>query len=113
MQVIRIGLRINRSFVSAKARNIAVIGVREQLATKPPIPAKMYVVGMCPVHISNNPPQPIPMAPPRVNIGKNSPPGAPEAAANPVVMNKIIKVQIAIDIFISPFPIKYCSSPIC
>ena len=109
MQVIRIGLRINRSFVSAKARNIAVIGVREQLATKPPIPAKMYDVGTCPVHISNHPPQASPTAPPRVSIGKNSPPGAPEDAANPVVMNKITKVQIAIDTFTFPLPIKYCS----
>ena len=60
---------IRRFLVSAKARNIAVIGVREQPATKAPIPAKTKVVGICPVNVSTHRPQASPIAPPRVNIG--------------------------------------------
>ena len=36
----KIGFKTNKSLVSAKAKNMAVIGVREQLATNAPIPAK-------------------------------------------------------------------------
>ena len=43
MQLIKTGFIINKFFVNAKAKNIAVIGVREHPATKAPIPAKMYV----------------------------------------------------------------------
>ena len=49
MQLINTGFIINKFFVKAKAKNIAVIGVREHPATKAPIPAKMYVLGACPV----------------------------------------------------------------
>ena len=52
MQLINTGFIINKFFVKAKAKNIAVIGVREHPATKAPIPAKMYVLGACPVAIS-------------------------------------------------------------
>ena len=49
MHVIRRGLSMRRFFVSAKARNIAVIGVREQPATNAPIPANTIELGACPV----------------------------------------------------------------
>ena len=41
MHVIRIGLRINRSFVNANARNIAVIGVLEQAVLDPSIQCRI------------------------------------------------------------------------
>ena len=41
IQLIKTGFIINKFFVKAKAKNIAVIGVREHPATKAPIPAKM------------------------------------------------------------------------
>ena len=47
MQLINTGFIINKFFVKAKAKNIAVIGVREHPATKAPIPAKIYVLGAC------------------------------------------------------------------
>ena len=69
MQLIKTGFMINKFFVKAKARNIAVIGVREHPATKAPMPAKIYVLGACPVAISTQLPIISPIAPPKVSIG--------------------------------------------
>ena len=69
MQLIKTGFIINKFFVKAKARNIAVIGVREHPATKAPMPAKIYVLGACPVAISTQLPIISPIDPPKVSIG--------------------------------------------
>ena len=69
MQLINTGFIINKFFVKAKAKNIAVIGVREHPATKAPIPAKIYVLGACPVAISTQLPIISPIEPPKVSIG--------------------------------------------
>ena len=69
MQLIKTGFIMSKFFVNAKARNIAVIGVREHPATKAPIPAKIYVLGACPVAISTKLPIIRPIDPPNVSIG--------------------------------------------
>ena len=46
MHDINIGFNINRSFVNANAKNIAVIGVLEQAKTNAPIPAKINLHSM-------------------------------------------------------------------
>ena len=69
MQLIKTGFIINKFFVNAKAKNIGVIGVREHPAMKAPIPAKMYVLGACPVALSTQLPMISPIDPPKVSIG--------------------------------------------
>jgi len=69
MQLINTGFIINKFFVKAKAKNIAVIGVREHPATKAPIPAKMVLLGACPVAISTQSPVISPIDPPQVSMG--------------------------------------------
>ena len=73
MQLINTGFIINKFFVKAKAKNIAVIGVREHPAMKAPIPAKMYVLGACPVAISTQLPIISPIDPPKVCLLYTSP----------------------------------------
>ena len=68
MQLIKTGFMIKKFFVKAKTKNIAVIGIREHPATKAPNPAKIYVLGACPVVISPNNPIISPIASPKVSI---------------------------------------------
>ena len=61
--------------------------------------------------MSTHVPHAEPIHPPRMSMGKKRPPGAPDAAASPVLKKRTTKVPMANPILPSPKTINFFSSP--